>query len=40
MVKIENNDSVDQEYLNGDPVVTNLIGETIKIKYFTDKIAI
>ena len=38
MVKIENNDSVDQEYRNGDPVVTNLIGETIKIKYFTDKI--
>lgn len=38
MVKIENNDSVDQEYRNGDPVVTNLIGETIKIKYFDKEI--
>ena len=37
MVKIENNDSVDQEYRNGDHVVTNLIGETIKIKYFDKK---
>ena len=38
MGKIENNDSVDQEYRNGDPVVTNLIGETIKIKYFDKEI--
>ena len=38
MVKIENNDSVDQGYRNGDPVVTNLIGETIKIKYFDKEI--
>lgn len=38
MVKIENNDSVDQEYRNGDLVVTNLIGETIKIKYFDKEI--
>ena len=38
MVKIENNDSVDQEYRHGDPVVTNLIGETIKIKYFDKEI--
>ena len=38
MVKIENNDSVDQEYRNGDTVVTNLIGETIKIKYFDKEI--
>ena len=38
MVKIENNDSVDQEYQNGDPVFTNLIGETIKIKYFDKEI--
>ena len=38
MVKIENNYSVDQEYRNGDPVVTNLIGETIKIKYFDKEI--
>lgn len=38
MGKIENNDSADQEYRNGDPVVTNLIGETIKIKYFDKEI--
>lgn len=38
MVKIENNDSVNQEYRNVDPVVTNLIGETIKIKYFDKEI--
>lgn len=38
MVKIENNDSVDQEYRNGGLVVNNLIGETIKIKYFDKEI--
>lgn len=38
MVKIENNDNVDQAYLNGSLVVTNLIGETIKIKYFDKEI--
>lgn len=38
MVKIENNDSVDQEYRNGGLVITNLISETIKIKYFDKEI--
>lgn len=38
MVKIENNDSVDQAYLNGGLVVTSLFGETIKIKYFDKEI--